>query len=160
MTLSNYLCIWQCKSFLLKELLYTIRVNWGKSGMESKKLFASFEKKKDFSVIRLRCPLSIPRKNHVYTHQGNEVQVYSIFMQEISIACGAQTCLCLIFQSFASLPYLANQSHQLWGPPRGFWCQQGRMKLQLGINMKICVKCVKSQLMRFQAFLCNMQWNL
>lgn len=66
----------------------------------------------------------------------------------------------LIFQSFVILPCLASQSHRLWGPPRGYWCQQGRMQLQLGINMKICVKCVKAQLVRFQAFLCNLKWNL
>ena len=100
------------------------------------------------------------KEKSVPTHQGNEARVYSIFMQEMSTACGTQTCLCLIFQSFAIFHTWPPSLCDSEAHPGDLGVSKGRMKLQLGVNMKICVKCVEAQLMRFQAFLCNMQWNL
>jgi hypothetical protein len=93
----------------------------------------------------------------VYTHQRNAARVYSIFIQEMSTTCGTQTCLCLISQSLLFCHSWPPSLINFGGPPRGYWCQQGKTQ---GVNMKICVKCAKEQLMGIQTFVCNMEWNL
>lgn len=135
----------------LKELLYSNKSKLRKRVAWNHKLLLHLKNKDFLLLVGDVLFQNYKEKSRSYTsgkwsssifniHAGNE---HSMWNPNLPLS---------YFPVICYFQYLATQSLWLWGPPRGSWCQQGKDETAVSVNMKICVKCVEAQLMRFRHF--------